>query len=271
MRVPALVFLFAVIAAPASAENDYDRCLELVKADPGRARELSLTWYQSTGDIAALHCEALALSAEGAFLTAAEKLAALARAPELSTEQGLMIALQSAILYRREGDDQTAEAVLTPRLSETAGPAAAPAFAERAMIRGARGDWRGARADLDAALRVSPYDGELLALRAAARRRMGDNAGALADALAAVKAEPGLAGGWLELGASHAATGAKAPAREAYLRAISAAPDSPAAQIARAALQDLDLPAAPKAPPAEPEPEPEPAVTLPPASKKIDR
>ncbi|QIE56242.1 hypothetical protein G5B40_12695 [Pikeienuella piscinae] len=284
------LLLIALAPGVAGAVSSYSKCAALVEKDAERARNAAVDWYEATGALGALHCEAMALSAQGANRTAAEKLEALAGAPELAPEEAAAVRVQAARLYRAEGDDAGATAALAPALAPALGAAAAPAYVERATIRGGAGDWTGARADLDTALRLRPGDAEALALRAAARRLSGDTAGGRADAEAAVAADAVHAPGWFELGMAARARGDETEARRAWLAAIEAQPDTQAAQMARAALQEMDAPSSTAAPApsarvtapepvaeprsevrAEPDPEPKPEPARTPKPQRIDR
>lgn len=243
MRAFTACLLITLAPFGAGAMTNYEACIALVKSNPERAQNEALAWYQASGDLGALHCEALALAAQGASRTAAEKLEALAAAPEIDADTSAEIRMQAALLYRQGGDDKSAETVLTPALSESRGAIVAPGFIERASIRAAGGDWQGVRADLDAALRLLPGDGEALALRAAARRRLNDLPGAAADAKAATAAEPENPAAWLERGLAERDLVETIAARASFLRTIELAPEAPTAAMARAALQDMDAPA----------------------------
>ncbi|MFV0473633.1 MAG: hypothetical protein ACK5MQ_05425, partial [Pikeienuella sp.] len=210
--------LFAAILAAlapsgARAVSGYAECAALAETDPERARNEARAWYEATGALGALHCEAMALTEQGATRLAAEKLAALANAPELTAAESAPVRIQASRLFRAEGDMAAALAALEPALS--AGEAAAPAYVERATIRSFSDDWRGVREDLDSALRLKPGDAATLALRAATNRRLGDAARARADAEAAIAADPKEALGWFELGFAAKGDGDETEARRA--------------------------------------------------------
>lgn len=242
-RALAAALLIALLPSGAGAVSSYADCTAMVDEDPERARNEAVDWYAATGALGALHCEALALAAEGAFRTAAQKLAALAGAPELSAGESVAVRVQAARLYRADHDLDAARAILDEAIAANPGAAAA-AYVERAALQAEDQAWTGAKADLDSALRLQPRDAEALALRAAARRHLGDAAGGVLDAKAAIAADPGHAPGWLELGVTERARGDAGAARKAFLGAIEAAPDSPSAAMARNALQDMAAPEA---------------------------
>lgn len=121
MRAFTACLLITLAPFGAGAMTNYEACIALVKSNPERAQNEALAWYQASGDLGALHCEALALAAQGASRTAAEKLEALAAAPEIDADTSAEIRMQAALLYRQGGDDKSAETVLTPALSESRG------------------------------------------------------------------------------------------------------------------------------------------------------
>ncbi|MEX2518073.1 MAG: hypothetical protein WD969_01935 [Paracoccaceae bacterium] len=238
-------FLFFLAPAAAGAVSNYADCIALAERDAERARNEAAAWFSVSGALGALHCEAQALAALGADRTAAEKLEALAGAPELGAEERAAVLTQAGSLYRREGDRAAARRALdAAHRAAGGGVAGAGVLVERAALSAEADDFAGAKLDLDSALRLRPDDAETLALRAAARRRLGDPANARRDALRALDLEPDHAPARLELGMAEADLGAHEAARAAFLATITAAPTSPTAGMARAALQDMDAPSA---------------------------
>lgn len=233
--------LFLLIPATAGAVSNYADCIALAERDAERARSEAAAWFSASGALGALHCEAQALAALGADRTAAEKLEALAGAPELGPEERAAVLTQAGSLYRREGDIAAARRALDAALRAAGGGmAGAPVLIERAALSAEAANFTDAKADLDAALQLRPDDAEALALRAAARRRLGDSAGAKRDALSALELQPDHAPARFELGMAESDLGEPDAARTAFLAAIAAAPTAPTAGMARAALQDMD-------------------------------
>lgn len=240
MRPPATVFaiLLGLTAAPALAQEfDYETCLNLTTVDPQQARALAIAGFANTGAYAARHCEALALAEIGANRSAAEILQETAQAFDIDDGQRAELLLQAARQWRDYGRLDAARGALNTGLVYQQSTAL---LIERATLSVEEGLTQSALDDLNAALKIDPSDGEVMALRSAAKRRLGDDGGAYLDAQAAVELRPVSPAAWLELGKAEKARADKNAARRAWLKAIDVAPSSKAAALARGELQDMD-------------------------------
>jgi tetratricopeptide (TPR) repeat protein len=205
--------------------------------DPDRTALDARAWWEESGDLAARHCQVVALSELGATKTAALMLDEIIFSPQIDDSARQPLLMQSAALWRQLGDTDAARAAMDGAIKIA--PSAA-LLVERASLSAEARDWAGARTDLDRALALSPRDDEALTLRASARRRLGDVDGARRDAVLAIEYRPVSASAWFELGMAEAALGQKAAARRSWLKAIDLAPGGAAAGLARGALQDMD-------------------------------
>ncbi|MGB0505658.1 MAG: hypothetical protein ACPGGK_05630 [Pikeienuella sp.] len=217
--------------------DNYEDCLSLVAADPAGAEVQALRWFDRTGEPGALHCEAVALAARGAHGPAAQRFASLANSEAMDAETRAYLMLQSAEEWKALGELIKAQEAIEQGLKIYE---SADLLVERALIRLNENQGQAARYDIDRALTLRPSDPELMTLRAAIKRRLGDRQGARVDAAEATLLAPDHADAWLELGLAEQALGREDLAREAWLTAISADPESPAASAARGALQDMD-------------------------------
>lgn len=226
------------LAMPAAADlREYSKCIDFAQISPEEVRREAIAWFAETGDPAALHCEAVALSEMGAISTAANKLQEAAQQPGLDDLTRVDLLTQAALLWREEGEIDAAFGALDTALRYRATPRV---LIERSILHADRRSWERAHADLSQALSINPRDAETLSLRAAANRRMGDAEAARRDASLAIEYLPVSPAAWFELGKAEHALGLKDGARRSWLKTIDVAPGSPFATLARGALQDMD-------------------------------
>lgn len=194
------------LAATDARAADYDRCTALVAEDAARARAYARDWKTRDGDDAALHCEALALSALGEPAEAAAIFSELAdRMSAAPASTRAEIHAQAASAWALAGDLTKAEASIGEAVRLA--PAEPQFRLGRARIRALRGDWAGVRLDTGEALAEVPSSVEALTLRAAAARHLGSPRAALGDAERAVAIAPHNLEAILERGLSRAAGG----------------------------------------------------------------
>ncbi len=184
-------------AAPARPSEDgprYRECVLATRTAPAHAAELAAAWRLEGGGLPAGHCLALALTAQGQPAAARAELEAAARAAEAAHDP------LTASLWGQAGnaallalDPAHAHAHLTSAL--LAGTAAAPGeragwMLDRARASVALGQNAPARADLDAALALTPGDPLARLLSAALANRDGDLPRARADIAQAQRLSP---------------------------------------------------------------------------------
>ena len=185
----------ALIAAPALAAPDprdaqeLAACLAKTEADAAGAYEDALRWSARGGAIPARHCAAVAMVAMGDVETGAERLAALADAPDAGDDEARALLLSKAAnawLILRNAE--RARAALDAAILKL--PEDPDLRIDRARAAGLMGDWVGAEADLTAALAARPRDLEALVLRAEARIQRARVSEAELDVNAALQIDP---------------------------------------------------------------------------------
>jgi tetratricopeptide (TPR) repeat protein len=238
--VPALALAAALAMTPrAGAVETYEGCLDLVTGNPALAEAEAAEWARAGGGAAAGHCRALALMALGADLRAAELLVSIATDDRTipDTVRATLL-IDAGELFLGLGQIEAGRAVAARALQLAPDPR--PALALSARLKAEAGDWRGAVGDLDRALAGGAPDAELLVMRASARLKLGELVAARSDLLWAAEIAPDSALVWLERGSLEAASGDRAAARAAWLKAIALDRDGPEAEAARLRIQTLE-------------------------------
>lgn len=228
-----------VLPGSAHALGSMAECMQRITEDPQRAREEAAQWLVLGGGAEARACEARALEALGARVTAAAILAEVAA----DWGNGLPAFSRAAMmrdagrLWLAEGNFAVAEQALTQAIA--IGLDDADTRVMRAEARGRQGLWSGAIDDLNTALAENADRPDLLSLRAAAHRKFGDPASALADADAALAILPTYPEAMFEKGAALAVAGRVPEALEVWFELIRLHPDSRMAELARRNIQQL--------------------------------
>lgn len=229
------VLALALILPPAAhAEiRSAGDCAAAVAENPEAAREDAAVWTRLGGGTPAELCEAAALEAMGATLSAARRLTELAGDRRRAHPPDLRAAiyLDAARLWLDAGRPDLARAALANRARLT--PATAESLTLGARAAAAAGDWPGALETLDALIALRPDDARAHALRAAALRRSGDPAAALTEARAALALAPTMPEALFEAAAAEAESGDALAAETLWLRLIAAHPDHDLATLAR--------------------------------------
>jgi tetratricopeptide (TPR) repeat protein len=218
-----------------SGPNGYDRCLALVKHDPARATREAAAWANTGGGAAALHCEALALSALKRFPEAARTLESAAAAA------GAANAPLRAELFDQAGNawllaDSAAKAEEAFSSALVLSPKNEDILFDRARARGAAKDWTGAIEDLTAVLAADSDRADVYVLRASALHAQGKTERARADVARALSIYPAYPEALVERGTMRFETGDRTGARADWQEAAREAPDSNAGAAARARL-----------------------------------
>lgn len=219
--------------------NRYDRCLNLIKSNAREAQSAAEAWHAAGGGPAALHCDALALTALHRYGEAAVKLdQAAIIAP--AGQRDLRIALydQAGNAWLLAGEPQKAEVSIDTAL--TLAPGDEDILFDRARARAARKDWQGAEADLSRLLRTDPDRADAWVLRASARHAEGRRAEAGADIAHALEVYPDYPEALVERGAMKFEAGDTTGARADWQTVIHDAPNGDAAAAARQHLSELD-------------------------------
>ncbi len=214
----------------------YDSCLDLLPEDPAAALALVRTWQ--SGGLAAAHCQALALMAQGEVTEGAAILERLADAPTLAPHAKAVLLDQASEAWLRAGAHEQAYRV-TSRAVGVMGddPDMLLRHARVASLVGRDGD---ALVDLTRALQLSPDRVDALLTRAVVWRRLDRPDQARGDIDRAAGIAPSDAEVLLERGIQRQQSGDLAGARADWRRVVDIDPDSHAADLAEQNLALLD-------------------------------
>jgi tetratricopeptide (TPR) repeat protein len=233
---PAAATASALDDSALAGKNRYDRCLELVKHDAGKASVEAAAWASTGGGAASLHCEALALSALKRYPEAAQKL-------EDAASGGVLPPLHADLLdqagnaWLLAGNVAKAEAALSAAL--TFDPKNEDILSDRARERGHARNWTGAIDDLTAVLAIDPDRADIYVLRASAQHAQGKKSEARTDLAHALDIYPNYPEALVERGTMRLEAGDRTGARADWQMAAREAPDSDAGVTARARLAQL--------------------------------
>jgi tetratricopeptide (TPR) repeat protein len=238
-------------SAPRSAAADeamYERCMNLAKSDPDKARELAEHWQKTGGAHPAEHCYAVALIGLKQYRDGASRLDALAQA---------MVNAPAAL--RAEVYDQASQAWLLADDAAHAYAAGTQALKlspddpdlliDRAEAAGSEGWYDKAVADLDRVLKADPNRVDALIYRASANRELGKFDLALGDADRAVQLAPNSVSALLERGDILRLKGDLGGARRDWVRVSELAPGTAADAEAKTNIERLELKEDTAAPP----------------------
>lgn len=239
-----IVLLLAQLAAAASpAEPDRAAsCLRQAQGDPAAAERAARGWLPA-GGTQARTCLALALVRQDRFAEAADMFAQAARLAELARDPAAAeYWAQSGNAWLAGGDGAKARGALDAALA--AGTLDAlqrgEAHLDRTRALVSTGDLRGARTDIDRALKDAADDPSAWLLSATLARRMGDTARSGADIAQALRRAGDDAAVQLEAGNIAALAGERDKAAAAWREARRIAPESPAGRSATNALSQFD-------------------------------
>ena len=240
----ALLLLAAdpVVATPSADQAKFETCAALAAADPPAALDQAGAWRVSGGGLLARHCEALAYVAQKRWIPAATAFEAAARdADNRADGRGANLWVQAGNAALAGGDAARAKTGFDAALArgQAAGLDLGEIHLDRARARFALNDKKGARDDLDMALKLAPADPLAWLLSATLARQSGDLDRAIADIEEAQKRSPDDAQVALEAGNIAIVSGSEPAARVAWEAAVRAAPDTAAGKSAAAALARL--------------------------------
>ncbi len=239
-----MTLFLAVLAAAAPDSNAarFADCVALASANPAKALDEAGEWRIKGGGVLARQCIGLAYAALNRWQSAALAFEQAAKASEADGDG------RSARLWVLAGNAALAgrEAVKARAYFDTAlasgilkGGEAGEAHLDRARARFAANDTKGARVDLDAALKLVPADPLGWLLSATLARGESDLKRAQADIIEATKRAPDDASVANEAGNIAMMSGADEEARASWEEAVRIKPDSPAGKAAAAALAQL--------------------------------
>ncbi len=233
-----MIALLLLAAEPAR----FDACAALAASDPARAIDEASTWRIAGGGVLARQCEGLAYVTQKRWLPAAVAFEAAAREADVKADGRAAVLWVQAGNAALAGNDATKAALYFDGAlarGQLSGEALGEAHLDRARARAATGNMKGARTDLDQAVKLVPADPLGWLLSATLARKMGDLPRAQADIAEAAKRSPDDASVALEAGNIAVLSGRNDAARTAWEAAITLAPASEAAKSATDSLARL--------------------------------
>ena len=231
-----------VVAIPSADQAKFEACAALATTQPITALDQAGAWRVSGGGLLARHCEALAYVAQKRWIPAATAFEAAARdADNRADGRGANLWVQAGNAALAGGDAARAKTGFDAAIvrGQAAGLDLGEIHLDRARARFALNDKKGARDDLDMALKLAPADPLAWLLSATLARQSGDLDRAIADIEEAQKRSPDDAQVALEAGNIAIVSGSEPAARVAWEAAVRAAPDTAAGKSAAAALARL--------------------------------
>ena len=227
---------------PSVEQQRFEACAALAETDPARAIEQAGTWRLSGGGAAARHCEALAFVAQKRWLPATTAFEAAARdADNKGDGRSGNLWVQAGNAALAAGDPARARTAFDAALvrGQAASADLGEIYLDRSRARFGAGDKKGAREDIDTALKLVPADPLAWLLSATLARQSGDLERATTDIAEAQTRSPDDAQVALEAGNIAILSGAEGAARVAWQAAVKNAPESPAGKAAADALSRL--------------------------------
>jgi tetratricopeptide (TPR) repeat protein len=230
------------VAAPGADEARYDACVAMVGSDPAKALDQASNWQFKGGGVLARQCAGLAYGEQRRWLSAAAAFEGAARLAETTGDgRAAVLWVQAGNAALAANDPAKARGFLDAALArgQLIGDAGGEAHLDRARALAALGDLKGARVDLDAALKLVPADPLGWLLSATLARKMQDLPRARTDIAEAAARSPDDASVALEAGNIALLSGRGDAARTAWTAAVKNAPDSFSGKSAAEALARL--------------------------------
>ena len=232
----------AAAPTPAPEQARFEACATLAEADPAKALDQAGVWRLNGGGVPARQCEGLAYVAQKRWAPAATAFEAAARDADTGNEvRAASLWVQAGNAALAAGDPARARAAFDAAIvrGQTTGADLGELRLDRARARFALGDKKGARDDLDLALKLVPADPLAWLLSATLARQSGDLPRAVDDIEQALQRSPDDAQVALEAGNIAILLGREDAARTAWQAAIKNAPESAAGKSAAEALARL--------------------------------
>jgi tetratricopeptide (TPR) repeat protein len=240
--------LVLALAAPAAAQGlgdgpaseEYANCMAMTRSQPELALESASAWEAVGGAEAAQHCAAVALLGLGRYADAATRLENLAVhiGDQHTGLQGDLLAQagQAWLLA-----DDTNRAYSAQSAAIKLHPNDVELYIDRAITLATAKRYWEAIDDLNEAETLAPNRGDVLIFRASAYRFVEANDMALHDVERGLQLDPDNPEGLLERGILRRLAGDDTGARQDWLRVVTVAADTPAAEAAQANLAALDV------------------------------
>ena len=224
---------------PRIAEGaDYDKCLDMVGADPAGANSFADAWEATGGGDGATQCRALAQVALGNPEQGAELIEGIAvRSRQVDSVRASLYG-QAAQAWLMAGDPSRAYGADT--MAVALAPGNADLLIDRSVSAATLNRFGDALDDLNIALDLDGRRADALVLRAAAWRHLGQLELAQDDVDRALATDPENAEAFLERGILRQRRADRAGAQGDWERAIELAPDSATADLAQQNLALLE-------------------------------
>jgi Tfp pilus assembly protein PilF len=238
-----LLLALAAAAADAPRVSDQQRyrdCIAIVREKATDGEQAANAWILANGGQRARQCLGMAYVAQARFAAAATAFQNAARAAESVRDPSVPdLWAQAGNAALLGGDNAGAETSLSSALAVTTEPAKRAALlTDRARAATALGKLPAARADLDAALKLTPADADAWLLSAALARRENHLKRAETDIAQAAKLAPKDAEILVEQGNIAGLAGRFEEAKAHWRAALAAEPQSDAAARAKKALAE---------------------------------
>ena len=224
----------------AAQEKKYESCMKLAQKAPKLSLKQAIAWEKAGGGDAARHCVAASYMGLRQYDDAAMELERMAETmPQVKAPMMAQLFGQAAQAWMNMNKPERALADINQGLKLNKKNVDLLVF--RAIIYGNQEKYFDALDDLNAAYDLTSDRATILVLRATAYRKLGQPDLAKDNVALALKADPNDPDALLERGTQRAQAGDRKGARADLLRVVEIAPDSPAAEDARAGLADLDV------------------------------
>jgi len=222
-----------------NAEVRYKNCLLTVDTNAKKAFDDASQWAGLDGGLPARHCQAAALMALGQFKEAAIRLEQLAISKIASVFIQTDLLAQAAAAWGQVGNTKRADANLTAALKLL--PNDGQLLISRAQVRALQEDYPGALYDLNKVIRQQPSNAEAYAYRASTYRLMENFDAAMQDANTSLRYDLNNISALLERGILKRLSKNDNGARQDWLRLIKIAPTSAEAESARKNIATMDI------------------------------
>ncbi|CAA7616215.1 FOG: TPR repeat [Candidatus Terasakiella magnetica] len=239
LLVPILLAAVPVGAEVIEPKSEYRACLALARQKPDDGWEEAIAWQSLGGGEPARHCAAVALIGLGKYAEAAKRLEALASQSHSSGGLRAEMLAQAGQAWLLAGDAVKALAAQDTGLKLV--PGSPDLLLDKAVTLAGVGHYQEVVEVLTSLLKSQPNRIEAMTLRASAYRYLDKLDLAKDDIARALVLDPSFGDALLERGMLRRLEDNAAGAREDWMKTITLAPDSPAADTARRNLEILDV------------------------------
>ena len=242
--IPLLILPLLWLCAPAAAESidprmEYRTCLTLARAKPEEGWEEAIAWHSLGGGEPARHCAAVALIGLGKYEEAAKRLEGLAGISRREAPVRAEMLAQAGQAWLLAGKPEQALAAQDTALKLV--PGHPELMLDKAVTLASVNHYADVVELLSVLLKVQPNRIEAMVLRAVGYRYLDKLELAKDDLARALVLDPAFPDALLERGMIRRLEDNNGGAREDWMKAIAAAPESPAADTARRNLEMMDV------------------------------